>query len=659
MLFHVYRSDTNLYDNGIYAECRVLGTTKSNTCLNVSMRQSRLEGDLDHDLIPEVGEITRAYVKRTDKKGCFVRLSTKLGGRIILKELSEDFIPNPGASFPPGRLITAKVKTVTSKGGQSRVDLDMRESSLLEDGTLLTLEDVKGGSKMKGVVSRVERYGVFVKLDNSDLTGMCHLSECSDSFVGNLSDMFDPGDRVKVLVIKKDEKRISLGMKASYFVNDVDSSDDDDDSNSDDDSESSELEAHNDSFMSDESSDTEVSPKKSAKVSQSIVEPMNSSNESSAEEDGESDDEDHALDVADVGFDWDRSAPKRNLSNAVKDSDSESSSDDDDSEEESGRHSSRKKAAKRRREEEEVSRREAQLADGTADENPVTTGDFERLLAGDPNSSEIYIRYMAHHLSLSDIDAARAVAERAFQRIEFRQEGEKLNVWTALLALELKYGSEQSVQNAMDRASNQNNPKQVYLRVCEMLEKDVHKFDLLSSKSKGFEEALQRAGDMYKKMCKKFRGKKTVWVAHMRFLLKLGKHSDAHDVLKKSIRSLPNYKHVTVMAKLAQLEFEFGSAERARTVFDGLMEKFPKRLDLVFVHVDKELKHGGGLKAARTVFQKLVNPQAGSEKRPKKYSDKQMKSLFKKWFKMEEDFGDEESQEMVKLEARAYVERVA
>ena len=192
-----------------------------------------------------------------------------------------------------------------------------------------------------------------------------------------------------------------------------------------------------------------------------------------------------------------------------------------------------------------------------------------------------------------------------------------------------------------------------------MLEKDVHKFDLLSSKSKGFEEALQRAGDMYKKMCKKFRGKKTVWVAHMRFLLKLGKHSDAHDVLKKSIRSLPNYKHVTVMAKLAQLEFEFGSAERARTVFDGLMEKFPKRLDLVFVHVDKELKHGGGLKAARTVFQKLVNPQAGSEKRPKKYSDKQMKSLFKKWFKMEEDFGDEESQEMVKLEARAYVERVA
>jgi len=657
---------TTLYGNGLYAECRVLGAAKSNTCLNVSLRKSRLEGDLDDDLAPEVGEIIRAYVKHTDKKGCFVRISSKLNGRIILKELSEEFIPNPSGSFPPGRLVTAKVKSVTSNGGQSRIDLDMRESSLLEDGTLLTIDDIKEGSKLKGIVSRVERYGVFVKLDNSDLTGMSHLSECSDSFIGNLSDVFDPGDRVKVLIIKKDEKKISLGMKASYFVNDADSSDDDG-SISDDDSESTETGGSSDSEMSDEIIDAEEKPMKRARLPEPLVEPVNSSAESSNEEDDESsdessmnDNEDRALDVADVGFDWDKAAPKRKLSNAVDgpDSDSDSSSDEEDSEDESGGHSSRRKAAKRRREEAEVSRREAQLADGTADENPVTSGDFERLLAGDPNSSEIYIRYMAHHLSLSDIDAARAVAERAFQRIEFRQEGEKLNVWTALLALEIKYGSEQSLQHAMDRASNQNNPKQVYLRVCEMLEKDVDKYDLSSSKSKGYEDAVQRAENMYQKMCKKFRSKKTVWIAQMRFLLKLGKHSNAHDILKKSIRSLPNYKHVTVMAKLAQLEFEFGSAERARTIFHGLLEKYSKRLDLVFVHVDKEIKHGGGIKAARAIFQRLINPPAGSEKKPKKYSDKQMKSIFKKWFKVEEDFGDEESQEIVKEEAKAYVERV-
>jgi rRNA biogenesis protein RRP5 len=35
---------------------------------------------------------------------------------------------------------------------------------------------------------------------------------------------------------------------------------------------------------------------------------------------------------------------------------------------------------------------------------------------------------MAYHLSLADIDSARNVAKRAFERIEFRQEGEKVSL---------------------------------------------------------------------------------------------------------------------------------------------------------------------------------------------------------------------------------------
>ena len=40
-----------------------------------------------------------------------------------------------------------------------------------------------------------------------------------------------------------------------------------------------------------------------------------------------------------------------------------------------------------------------------------------------------------------------------------------------------------------------------------------------------------------------------------------------------------------------------------------------------------------------------------------KLSDKQMKSLFKKWYRMEEEYGDSDSQEHVKDCARSYVER--
>jgi rRNA biogenesis protein RRP5 len=67
------------------------------------------------------------------------------------------------------------------------------------------------------------------------------------------------------------------------------------------------------------------------------------------------------------------------------------------------------------------------LADGTADENPETAADFERLVASSPISSETWIKYIAFHLSLADIESARSVANRAFDRIEFRQEGEKVS----------------------------------------------------------------------------------------------------------------------------------------------------------------------------------------------------------------------------------------
>ena len=106
------------------------------------------------------------------------------------------------------------------------------------------------------------------------------------------------------------------------------------------------------------------------------------------------------------------------------------SDDDDDNAVRSSRHKGRKNAATKKREEEETSRRETALADGTADETPENATDFERLVASSPNSAEVWIKYMAFFLSLADIDSARNVAKRAFERIEFRQEGEKVSLST-------------------------------------------------------------------------------------------------------------------------------------------------------------------------------------------------------------------------------------
>ena len=105
------------------------------------------------------------------------------------------------------------------------------------------------------------------------------------------------------------------------------------------------------------------------------------------------------------------------------------------------------------------------------------------------------------------------------------------------------------------------------------------------------------------------------------------------------------------MSKFAQSEFEHGSVKRGRTFIDGSLSKYPKRLDLLFVFVDKEVK-AGELVAARPLLKRTVESS-------NKSTDKQMKKLFCKWMKMEEALGADESQENVKNATRAYVERTS
>ena len=56
--------------------------------------------------------------------------------------------------------------------------------------------------------------------------------------------------------------------------------------------------------------------------------------------------------------------------------------------------------------------------DGTA--LPQSANDFEKLALQSPNSSVVWLRYMAFHIELGEVEKARAVAEKALETISFR-----------------------------------------------------------------------------------------------------------------------------------------------------------------------------------------------------------------------------------------------
>jgi rRNA biogenesis protein RRP5 len=466
------------YPEGKYVNCRVLGGL--NGMVELSLRESRLKGNMDDDRIPNSNETSTAYVVATTSKGCFVRLSRSVEGRVILKELSDDFVPNPATMFPPGRLIVGKVKNVKEsqnikKGNKNvtMVDMDLRESVLLASGNRITMDDVQENSKYTGVITRVESYGVFVRIDNSDVSGLAHVSECSDNYIKNIYDLYNPGDFVKLIVLSmdKEQRRLAFSLKASNFVDD-DSEDDsgsssasetnsDDSDDSDEDSEREEedlMNSEDEDFASklakrlhddEEGMDVDESTDADDNTGESSSDSESSDDEGDVlEEEPEGNGESFGAMDTNVGFDWGANTSKPTKSSKFGDNSSDDDESSDSSEDESeddanigvkSSHKARKKAATKKREEEETSRREAALADGTADESPENSADFERLVASSPNSSEVWIKYMAFHLSLADIDSARNVANRAFERIEFRQEGEKVS--SSLLYCAVSYFS--------------------------------------------------------------------------------------------------------------------------------------------------------------------------------------------------------------------------
>ena len=102
------------------------------------------------------------------------------------------------------------------------------------------------------------------------------------------------------------------------------------------------------------------------------------------------------------------------------------------------------------------------------DEKHVETAeDLERLLLSEPQSSLLWIRYMALFLSAADVDAARRVAERALQSVGFRHEDEKFNVWVAYLNLEHKFGSMDTLEGVFGRAIQES--KVVITQILDLL----------------------------------------------------------------------------------------------------------------------------------------------------------------------------------------------
>jgi rRNA biogenesis protein RRP5 len=157
---------------------------------------------------------------------------------------------------------------------------------------------------------------------------------------------------------------------------------------------------------------------------------------------------------------------------------------------------------------------------------------------------------------------------------------------------------------------------------------------------------------IFERALKKYKYSKKVWSAYQLYCLRQHKIDQAKQLLTRSLQSLSKHKHVQVITWFACAEYDFGSVDRARVLFEELLASYPKRLDLWHVYIDKEIKakHGANyLDYVRTLFDRLVH----SKQKPK-----QMQTVFKKYLEFEVKNGNQTTQAHVKTKAKEYVENI-
>lgn len=280
---------------------------------------------------------------------------------------------------------------------------------------------------------------------------------------------FREGDRVKAFItsINLEKKRISFGLKPSYFDDNSDS--DSQAGGSDDKSESGTL-----GIVAEEDEDAEMSD-----VQEEVQESGSSDDEEGEEDEPMKVDSEPKFAPVESAADTSKSpAVTLDVKGGFKwteepseDEIGASSSSDSSGDEKNG------KKKKRKRKQVELD-----LTGDMHTRTPESNADFERLLLGSPNSSYLWIQYMSFQIQLSEIEKAREVAQRALKTINFREEQEKLNVWIALLNLENIYGTEQTIEDTFKDAVRRNDPKTVYLGLATIFEQseklDVRTFFL-------------------------------------------------------------------------------------------------------------------------------------------------------------------------------------
>ena len=161
----------------------------------------------------EIGKIYKVKVDKITDYGCFCSLEPGLSTLLHSSEISwtkKNIVPKK--QFKIGDMIDCVITEIDKE--KRRIAISHKLT--LENPYESFMSKFPEGSEIDGVVSSMNEYALYIKLDNYDIDGFLHANDLSYS--GKPEEelkKYKKNDKlkVKVLEIKKDDQKIRVGLK--------------------------------------------------------------------------------------------------------------------------------------------------------------------------------------------------------------------------------------------------------------------------------------------------------------------------------------------------------------------------------------------------------------------------------------------------------------
>lgn len=159
-----------------------------------------------------VGSVVKGPVRNVTDFGIFVGIEEGIDGLVHISDIHwTKKIKHPSELYKKGDMVEAKVLGINVEN--ARFSLGIKQMN--PDPWQVVTERYPLGSKIRGQVTSVPEFGVFVRIEEG-VEGLIHVSQLSTERVDKPSSLYKPGDEVEAEVINVDthEKKIGLSVKA-------------------------------------------------------------------------------------------------------------------------------------------------------------------------------------------------------------------------------------------------------------------------------------------------------------------------------------------------------------------------------------------------------------------------------------------------------------